>query len=196
MTVWRLNALWIFFSIVSLTTALLIAIFWGEGELFKGDLIQDLTFILMSLYFVTVFVYSLKKIQVSLAEIKGISDYINYRVLRAQYITFILFFITFFLQHVLRLVHTYMKEQTDRADDTEYQIAACKVDITNFAVNCGERVILIIMLGIILMMTVKYTDKATASRQKRHLSRKISIDCDDCSGDDEELLQSPTEEKR
>ena len=163
-TVWRLNALWVLFSIVSLTIALVIAIFWGEGELFKGDLIQDLMFVLMSLYFVTVFVYSLKKIQVSLAEIEGISDYINFRVLRAQYITFILFFITFFLQHVLRLTHTYMEENTDKADDTKYQIAACRLVIASFSVNCCERVILIIMLGIILMMTVRYTNKATASR--------------------------------
>ena len=53
--------------------------------------------------------------------------------------------------------------------------------------NCAERVILIIMLGIVLMMTVKYTDKAKASKQKRHLSRKISIDAD-CSGDEDEFL--------
>ena len=40
------------------------------------------------------------------------------------------------------------------------------------------------MLGIILMMTIKYTDKVKATRQKRHLSRrinKVSISTDDDS---------------
>ena len=47
------------------------------------------------------------------------------------------------------------------------RIAKCRIEIADFAVDFVERLILVVMLGIILYMTVRYTDPAKNSKKIR-----------------------------
>ena len=100
---------------------------------------------------------------------------------------------------MLNLTHTYMNEQVKKNKNkaTDYKIALCRVIKADFIINFIERVILIIMLGIILYMTVRYTDRAKSSKKNRLFSRKTqAIKAENNSNGDSTQLISPSEQKQ
>lgn len=78
-----IDLVWLCMSLLSIISAIIIGVIWGEEKVFLGSLILYSTFILMSLYFVAVFAWSITKIKVMLRSANTEKFYLDEKVIKA-----------------------------------------------------------------------------------------------------------------
>ena len=80
---------------LSVLTTVIIAVKWGEAELFKGTVLQDAMFMGMSLFFVVFFVISIRRVKRSLQTNEMTKKYVNERVMDMQLLVFVVFLVLY-----------------------------------------------------------------------------------------------------
>ena len=146
-----LNVVWNSMCLGCIMVAIIIGVLWGEAEIFKGALLQDSLFTVMSLFFVVIFAISSYKIRRALTSIASKNIYVNEGVMNTQLAVFATFLLTYTLVHVFNETRLYMIE----SEESYSEKVVCKVTFWYFVVNCIEKVSLIMILALILYMTVR-----------------------------------------
>lgn len=90
-----IDLVWNSMSLLSILAAIVVGVIWDEQQVFAGCVIIDSTFILMSLYFVVVFAWSITKIRVMLRSANTEKFYLNEKVIKAQLTIFVGFFLLY-----------------------------------------------------------------------------------------------------
>ena len=93
--------IWYAACLGSIIISIIVANLYGEeGNVFGGVVLGDFMFILMSLYFVIIFILSMRKIHNTLQQTKYAKNYVNERMMQAQLFVYVAFFAVYLVVHV------------------------------------------------------------------------------------------------
>jgi len=157
---------------ISIVASILIAIIWGTESLFKASLVTDSIYTVLQLYELFFLYISIMMIRKALKSVDAIKDYVNERVMIFQLVAFSLYFVSYLVKHSLTLASLYMKESERLTDKNSLR---CKTALSEFAFNCWEKTMLIVILSIVLYMTTKYTTSAGIRKSKSFINRCDSL---------------------
>ena len=103
-TIRTLNVIWYVACFLSIIVSIIAAFLYGEkngDNKFWGHVLIDSMFIMMCLYFVIIFILSMKKIRETLKRTKYAKNFVNEKEMKAQLLVFIGFFAAYLINHCL-----------------------------------------------------------------------------------------------
>ena len=94
--------IWYAACLGSIIISIIVANLYGEeSNVFRGVVLGDFMFISMSLYFVIIFILSMRKIHNTLQRTKYAKNYVNEGMMKAQLFVYVTFFAVYLVVHVL-----------------------------------------------------------------------------------------------